>query len=165
MAATLDQVSQGRLILGVGAGWHDPELEAFGYPTDHRVGRFEEALKVLASLIRTGAADLDGQWVNAREAVLIPPARPDIPILIAARAPRMTRLVARHASWSNTAWFVTADDEILAQRSAMLDEACRAEDRDPASLVRTVGISIRLPGAIGPGPGRSPVGALSIGDG
>jgi hypothetical protein len=72
----------------------------------------------------------------------------------------MTRLVARHASWSNTAWFVSAEDEILAQRSSMLDEACRAEGRDPASLVRTVGISIRLPGAIGPGPGRSPVGAL-----
>ena len=160
MAATLDHVSGGRLILGVGAGWHNPELEAFGYPTDHRIGRFEEALAVLASLIRTGAADVDGQWVSARDAVLIPPARPDIPILIAARAPRMTRLVARHADLSNTAWFATANDPILAQRSAMLDGACRAEGRDPASLVRTVGISVRLPGATGPGPGRIPSGAL-----
>lgn len=160
MAATLDHVSAGRLILGAGAGWHDPELEAFGYPTDHRIGRFEEALEVLVSLIRTGTADLDGQWVDARAAALLPPARPDIPILIAARAPRMTRLVARHADWSNTAWFASAGDPVLAQRSAMLDEACRAEGRDPNSLVRTVGIVIRLPGATGSGPGRNPSGAL-----
>lgn len=160
MAATLDHVSGGRLTLGVGAGWHDPELEAFGYPTDHRIGRFEEALAVLLSLIRTATADLDGRWVNARAAALVPPARPDIPILIAARAPRMIRLVARHADASNTAWFATADDAILAQRSAMLDDACRAERRDPASLIRTVGISIRLPGATAPGPGRSPSGGL-----
>lgn len=61
IAVTLDEVSGGRLILGVGAGWHEPELEAFGYPIDHRVGRFEEALTVLASLLRTGIADsLDG---------------------------------------------------------------------------------------------------------
>ena len=60
MAATLDHVSGGRLILGIGAGWHDPEFEAFGYPTDHKVGRFEESLAVITGLIRDGRADLDG---------------------------------------------------------------------------------------------------------
>src|SRR5512140_3305522 len=64
MAATLDHVSAGRLILGIGAGWHDPEYEAFGYPTDHRVGRFEEALAVITGLIRTGRADHDGRFVT-----------------------------------------------------------------------------------------------------
>ncbi len=54
MAGTLDHVSGGRLILGVGCGWHDPEYEAFGYPTDHKVGRFEEALTVIRELIREG---------------------------------------------------------------------------------------------------------------
>ena len=54
MAATLDHVSDGRLILGLGCGWHDPEFEAFGYPTDHKVGRFEEALTVIHGLIREG---------------------------------------------------------------------------------------------------------------
>src|SRR5260221_6656496 len=59
MAATLDHLSDGRLILGVGAGWHDPEYEAFGYPTDHKVSRFEEALGVITDLIRDGHADAD----------------------------------------------------------------------------------------------------------
>ena len=54
MAATLDHISGGRLILGIGAGWHDPEFEAFGYPTDHKVGRFEESLAVITGLIRDG---------------------------------------------------------------------------------------------------------------
>ena len=52
MATTLDEVSGGRLILGIGSGWHEPEFDAFGYPFDHRVGRFEEALAVLLPLLR-----------------------------------------------------------------------------------------------------------------
>jgi alkanesulfonate monooxygenase SsuD/methylene tetrahydromethanopterin reductase-like flavin-dependent oxidoreductase (luciferase family) len=162
MAATVDQVSDGRLVLGVGAGWHDPELEAFGYPTDHRIGRFEEAVQVLRPLLRTGAATFDGRWVTARSAVLLPPARPDIPILIAARAGRMMRLVARYADWSNVAWFASADDPLLTERSAMLDEACRTEGRDPVSLLRTVGIYVRLPGATAPSPVRSQQDAPEI---
>ena len=75
MAATLDHVSGGRLILGIGSGWHDPEFEAFGFPTDHKVSRFEEALTVITDLIRTGRADLDGTYVTARDMVLLPPAR------------------------------------------------------------------------------------------
>ena len=92
MAATLDHVSGGRLILGIGAGWHDPEFEAFGYPTDHKVGRFEESLSVITGLIRDGRADLDGRFMTARDAVLLPPARPDLPILVAAKGPRMLEL-------------------------------------------------------------------------
>jgi Coenzyme F420-dependent N5,N10-methylene tetrahydromethanopterin reductase and related flavin-dependent oxidoreductases len=96
-AVTVDHISGGRLILGIGTGWHEPEYEAFGYPTDHKVGRFEEALTVITGLIREGRADLDGRWVQVRDAVLRPPARPDIPILIAAKRPRMLELTARHA--------------------------------------------------------------------
>src|SRR4029079_5527400 len=66
MAATLDQISGGRLILGIGAGWHDPEFEACGYPPDHKVGRFAESLEVITSLIRTGRSTLDGRWVTTR---------------------------------------------------------------------------------------------------
>ena len=101
MAATLDHVSGGRLILGIGAGWHEPEYEAFGYPYDHRVGRFEEALTVITDLIRHGRADLAGTYVTARDALLLPPARPDLPILVASKGPRMQDLTARHAdAWN-----------------------------------------------------------------
>jgi alkanesulfonate monooxygenase SsuD/methylene tetrahydromethanopterin reductase-like flavin-dependent oxidoreductase (luciferase family) len=144
MAATLDHVSDGRLILGVGCGWHDPEYEAFGYPTDHKVGRFEEALTIIRTLIREGRADLDGQWVQARDAVLLPAARPDLPILIAAKRPRMLELTARHADAWNMAWF-GRPDERSTQRLADLTAACAAAGRDPATLDITVGLTVRYP--------------------
>jgi alkanesulfonate monooxygenase SsuD/methylene tetrahydromethanopterin reductase-like flavin-dependent oxidoreductase (luciferase family) len=142
MAATLDHISDGRLVLGIGCGWHDPEYEAFGYPTDHKVGRFEEALTVVRSLIREGRADLDGRWVTVRDAVLLPPARPDLPILIAAKRPRMLDLTARHADAWNLAWF-GAPDERLGTARADLGAALARADRDPATLDITVGVTVR----------------------
>ena len=146
MAGTLDHISGSRLILGLGCGWHDPEFEAFGYPLDHRVGRFEEALTVIRDLIREGRADLDGRWVQARNAVLVPPARPDLPILIAAKRPRMLDLTARHADIWNEAWFGPIDERWSRLRRD-LDAACRAVGRDPASLQRTVGVNVRFTGS------------------
>jgi alkanesulfonate monooxygenase SsuD/methylene tetrahydromethanopterin reductase-like flavin-dependent oxidoreductase (luciferase family) len=150
MAATLDHVSDGRLILGLGCGWHDPEYEAFGYPTDHKVGRFEEALTVIRTLIRDGRADLAGHWVTATDAVLVPPARPDIPILIAAKRPRMLELTARYADAWNLAWFGRPDDRFASAR-ADLEAACAAVGRDPATLDITVGVTVRYPD-LGPFP-------------
>jgi alkanesulfonate monooxygenase SsuD/methylene tetrahydromethanopterin reductase-like flavin-dependent oxidoreductase (luciferase family) len=166
MAGTLDHVSGGRLILGIGCGWHDPEFEAFGYPTDHKVGRFEEALTVIRGLIREGRADLDGRWVQARNAVLVPPARPDLPILIAAKRPRMLELTARYADIWNEAWFGPPDDR-WARLTRDLDAACRAVGRDPATLQRTVGVSVRIGhllegGDRGPGPGAAESGGPAL---
>lgn len=145
MAATLDHLSDGRLILGVGAGWHDPEYDAFGYPPDHKVSRFEEALEVITSLIRTGRADYDGTYVTARDCVLAPPARPDLPILVASKRPRMLELTARHADQWNLAWF-GLPDERLAQVRGELEDACRRVGRDPGTLGITVGITVRYDG-------------------
>ena len=147
MTAALDDVSGGRLILGIGAGWHDPEFAAFDYPLDHRLGRFDEALEILVQLLRTGRATYEGQWHNARDAVLIPPMRPDVPLLIAGRSPRMMRAIARHADQWNGGWYATPEDPILLQRMAELDAACEAISRDPASVRRTVGVSVRYPEA------------------
>ena len=144
MAATLDHISAGRLILGVGCGWHEPEYEAFGFPFDHRVGRFEEALSIITGLIREGRADLDGRWVQARDAVLLPPARPDIPILIAAKRPRMLELTARHADAWNLAWFGEPSERFDTVRSA-LGDACVTVGRDPATLDITAGLTVRFP--------------------
>jgi alkanesulfonate monooxygenase SsuD/methylene tetrahydromethanopterin reductase-like flavin-dependent oxidoreductase (luciferase family) len=149
MAATLDHVSGGRLILGIGAGWHDPEFEAFGYPTDHKVTRFEESLAVILGLIRGGRADLDGRFVGAKDAVLLPPARPELPILIAGKRPRMLELVARHADAWNLAWFGLPDDR-LARIRGELAEACERVGRDPATLGITVGVTVRYPEALKP---------------
>ena len=147
MAATLDEVSGGRLILGLGTGWHEPEYAAFGYPFDHRVGRFEEALAIIGPLLRGERVTFHGRWHDVEDSVLIPPPpRParlpgQMPILIAAKGERALRLVARHADAWNAAWF-GLPNERFEQRRADLLTACEAESRDPATLEMTVGLTI-----------------------
>jgi probable F420-dependent oxidoreductase len=144
MAATVDEVSGGRLILGLGAGWHDPEYAAFGYPVDHRVDRFEESLQVIGPLLHGERVTFSGRYHETHEAVLAPAPGRRIPILVAAFGPRMLRLTARHADAWNTAWY-GAPDDLLRERMATLDDALAAESRDPATLTRTVGMIVRDP--------------------
>jgi alkanesulfonate monooxygenase SsuD/methylene tetrahydromethanopterin reductase-like flavin-dependent oxidoreductase (luciferase family) len=154
MASTLDHVSGGRLILGLGSGWHDPEFEAFGYPTDHKVGRFEESLAVITGLIREGRATLEGRFVTARDAVLLPPARPDLPILLAAKGPRMLELTARHADAWNLAWFGLPDERLARVRGELV-AACVRVGRDPATLGITVGVNVWYGAAVAAAAGTS----------
>jgi alkanesulfonate monooxygenase SsuD/methylene tetrahydromethanopterin reductase-like flavin-dependent oxidoreductase (luciferase family) len=147
MAATIDEIANGRLILGLGTGWHEPEYRAFGYPFDHRAGRFEEALAIILPLVRGERVTFHGHWHDVEDAVLIPPPpRPArlpgrMPVLVAARGERVLRLAARHADAWNAAWF-GFPDERFEQRQADLVAACEAEDRDPASVEITVGLTI-----------------------
>jgi alkanesulfonate monooxygenase SsuD/methylene tetrahydromethanopterin reductase-like flavin-dependent oxidoreductase (luciferase family) len=147
MAATLDEISEGRLILGLGTGWHEPEYLAFGYPFDHRAGRFEEALAIILPLLRGERVTLRGRWHAVDDAVLIPPTpRPArlpgrIPVLIAAKGERVLRMVARHADAWNAAWFGFPDERFAARRADLL-AACEAEGRDPATITVTAGITI-----------------------
>jgi alkanesulfonate monooxygenase SsuD/methylene tetrahydromethanopterin reductase-like flavin-dependent oxidoreductase (luciferase family) len=157
MAVTADAVSGGRLVLGLGAGWYDPEYAAFGYPTDHRVGRFEEAVGIIGPLLRGERVTMVGRYYQVRDAVLRPPPERPIPMLVAAEGRRMLRLTARYAHAWNTAWFGLPDDRLL-RRLADLTAALEAEGRDPATLRRTVGISVADPDATG--PGDDPGGAL-----
>jgi alkanesulfonate monooxygenase SsuD/methylene tetrahydromethanopterin reductase-like flavin-dependent oxidoreductase (luciferase family) len=76
MASTLDEVSAGRLVLGLGAGWHDPEYEAFGFPTSHRVSRFAEALEIIVRLLRRERVSFEGRYYQLSDAVLLPSAGP-----------------------------------------------------------------------------------------
>jgi alkanesulfonate monooxygenase SsuD/methylene tetrahydromethanopterin reductase-like flavin-dependent oxidoreductase (luciferase family) len=156
MAATTDEISGGRLTLGVGAGWHDPEYEAFGYPLDHRLGRTEEAFELLVRLIRDGRASMDGRWVRAADAAILPPARPGMRILSSARGGRMVGIVARFADATNIAWMARPTDPVLLERMAGLDAACEQQGRDPATLERTVGVSVRYPDATAPGASPDP---------
>jgi alkanesulfonate monooxygenase SsuD/methylene tetrahydromethanopterin reductase-like flavin-dependent oxidoreductase (luciferase family) len=154
MAATLDEVSGGRLILGLGTGWHEPEYLAFGYPFDHRAGRFEEALSIIVPLVHGERVTVHGRWHDVDDAVLIPPPpRPArlpgrIPILIAAKGERVLRLTAKHADAWNAAWFGFPNDR-FSQRRADLVAACEAEARDPATLEVTVGLTLDAQGPSG----------------
>src|SRR5437588_8519262 len=106
MADAFDEISGGRFILGLGAGWHQPEYEAFGYPFDHLAGRFEEALQVIVPLLREGHVDFQGQYYQVRNCLLRPrgPSQSGPPILIGAKRPRMLQVVAQYANAWNTAW-------------------------------------------------------------
>src|SRR5438270_8464260 len=147
MADTIDEITGGRLILGLGAGWHQPEYEAFGYPFDHLAGRFEEAMQVIAPLLREGQVDFQGQYYSVHNCVLRPrgPSRNGPPILIAGRRPRMLQLTAQYADAWNTAWHV--EPTVVKERYEEFKKACAVDGRDPASVELTVGTSVRLPSA------------------
>src|SRR5574338_371746 len=164
MAATLDEVSNGRLILGLGCGWHDPEFEAFGIGFDHPVSRFEEALAIILPMLRDGTASHNGRWYSAKAAPLLPPGpRPGgPPILIAGKRPRMMRLVAKHADMWNAAWYgppETAGE--LRERVTRLHEVLLAEGRDPSSLALTAGVFVSFPSLLTPDREQPPKNAMA----
>ncbi len=144
MADTLDEISGGRFILGLGAGWHQPEYDAFGYPFDHLAARFEEALQVIVPLLREGHVDFQGQYYQVRNCVLRPrgPSPSGPPILIGARRPRMLRLVAQYADAWNTVWH--KDPLVVKERHAEFKEICATVGRDPATIELTAGTIVRL---------------------
>lgn len=134
MAHTLDEVSAGRFILGIGAGWNKPEYDAFGFPFANRVSRFEEAVQVIRPLLRDGHVDFDGRYYQARNCEITPRSpRPNgPPLMIGSNGPRMLRLTARYADMWNTAY--VHQPESLAEPRAALEAACALEGRDPATL-------------------------------
>jgi alkanesulfonate monooxygenase SsuD/methylene tetrahydromethanopterin reductase-like flavin-dependent oxidoreductase (luciferase family) len=150
MADTLDEISGGRLILGLGAGYHEREYQAFGYPFDHLVGRFEEALRIIHTLLRVGKVDFHGRHYKAVACELRPRGPRDTgpPILVGtpARSPRMLRLTAQHADYWN-GWSINQVDDRLVSVRRALDAACVKAGRDPATLQRTVTVLIDLPGS------------------
>jgi alkanesulfonate monooxygenase SsuD/methylene tetrahydromethanopterin reductase-like flavin-dependent oxidoreductase (luciferase family) len=154
MAVTLDDASDGRLTLGVGAGWHDPEYEAFGWPTDHRLGRTEEGFAVLRALLDGERVSQDGRWVQADDAVLLPAPTRRIPILTASKMGRMARIAARYADAWNGAWMARPDDPELVRRVEELQRACDEVGRDPAEIALSAGVSVRYPEADEPSPTR-----------
>ncbi len=149
MAATVDEISDGRLILGLGAGWHELEYRAFGYPFDHRVGRFAEALTIIVTLLREGEIDFTGTYYDAHDCVLSPrgprPAGP--PLLIGSTRPRMLELVARFADLWN-AWLVWehSDPSAVPPLQERVDDACVQCGRLPSTLGRTLAVRVDFSG-------------------
>jgi probable F420-dependent oxidoreductase len=145
MADTVDEISGGRLVLGLGAGWHKPEFEAFGYPFDHRYARFEEAIRIIHGLLRTGHVDFEGTYYQARDCELRPrgPRPQGPPIMIGTTGEKMLRLTAKYADRWNIDWR-NRPEEIPPFRAAV-DAACAEVGRDPATLVRTAGVMVDLP--------------------
>lgn len=158
-AATIDEISGGRLVLGLGAGWNEPEFRAYGFPYDHRIDRFEEAFTIIRTLLREGAIDFDGRWYQVRDCELLPRGpRPDgPPLMIGSNGPRMLRATVPYVqSWNS--WFSDIGNRPagVPELRARVDEACREVGRDPATLERTVAVMVRLAGGAGRLQGTTP---------
>ena len=151
MADTIDELSEGRLILGLGAGDHISEYRAFGYPWERRFGRFEESLQIIVPLLRGETVTFDGEFHQTKEAENLPkgPRTNGPPILIGMLkgGPRMSRLVVQHADHWNC-WLASWDSHAEAYvpyRDAML-AACEKHGRDPDTLERNVTLRVCPPG-------------------
>ncbi len=155
-AATVDEISGGRLVLGLGAGWNRAEYEAFGFPYDHRVDRFEEAFTVIRTLIRIGSVDFEGEYFTLREMELLPAARPGMRIMIGSNGPRMLRIAAPHVDMWNT-WYTAYENDPagLGPLLAGVDEAAREVGRDPSDIERTAAVLVQMPGGRGRVAGSS----------
>ncbi len=153
-AATIEEISGGRLILGIGAGWNRTEYDAFGFPFDHRVGRFEEAFVIIRELLETGRSDFSGQYHTVDRAELLPvgPRAGGPPLMVGSIGERMLRITLPHvASWNAWgAWFGNSLQGYLPLRD-QIDAACRDVGRDPATLERTLALIVAFPGALGRG--------------
>jgi alkanesulfonate monooxygenase SsuD/methylene tetrahydromethanopterin reductase-like flavin-dependent oxidoreductase (luciferase family) len=141
---TLDEISGGRFVLGLGSGHAGSQAHAFGLPEDHVHARFEEAVEIIVPLLRAGRADFEGTFHAARDLQQRPvgPRPGRIPIMMGAKGPKMLRLAALHAdTWS---WYVEERSELaeFAPRLDALEAACLEVSRDPASIGRSAGIIV-----------------------
>jgi probable F420-dependent oxidoreductase len=145
MATTLDDISDGRFLLGLGAGNWEPEHTAFGYPFDHRAGRFEEAIQIIGPLLRGGAVDFHGRYYEAEDCILRPlgPTPSGPPILAGGKGERMLRIIARHADSYIAIW--PTEPLEVAQLSEKMMAVCEEVGRDPETLGLTVGTFVALP--------------------
>lgn len=145
MATAADEVSHGRLILGVGAGWNEPEYQAFGLPYDHRVDRFEEALQILRPLLREGFVDFAGQYYQARNCEDVPrgPRSEGPPLMVGTTGARMLKLTARYADLWNVGYM--GMPETMTEPLAKFEHACREVGRDPATIGVTTLIGLWFP--------------------
>ena len=145
MAATLDEVSNGRFVLGIGAGWNKPEFDAFGIPFDRRASRFEEALQIIRPLLKEGYVDFKGNFYQAIHCELTPrgPRAEGPPLLVGGFGPRMLRLAAKYADMWNTGYL--HQPSALVEPLAKMEAACAEVGRDLATLAVTSEISLGYP--------------------
>jgi probable F420-dependent oxidoreductase len=141
--ATLDRISGGRLDVGLGAGWYEPEYRAIGMEMPkpgERIERLTEAVEVVKGLLGGGPFTYDGRFHRAADAANLPPARqvPRPRVFVGGKGDRLLRLVAEHADGWNTCWAWTFD--AYRERLRVLEAACERAGRDPASVWRTLGL-------------------------
>jgi len=162
MADTVDDLADGRLILGLGAGDFVTEHRAFGYPFERRVSRFEEALAIIAPLLRGETVTYTGEFYRCEAAALMPKAAraggPPLMIGSLEGRPRMARLVVQYAQmWNTMLAFGDCSRAAWERAYAPIAAACERYGRDPATLARHATVGLNLTSNPYPVPGARPL--------
>jgi probable F420-dependent oxidoreductase len=138
MAASIDEVSGGRFVVGIGAGWNEVEFRAFGIPFDQRASRFEEAFAIVRGLVAGERVTFEGRFHRVDDAVLLPPPARRVPLMLGSNGDRLVAAALPHVDAWNT-WFEdygnTADG--FAALNARITAAAEATGRDAATLTRS----------------------------
>lgn len=146
-AVTLDEISGGRFILGLGAGWNEPEYRAFGFPFDRRASRFAEAFEIIRRLVAGERVDFAGEFYQVEDSVILPagPRQGGPPLLIGSQGPRMLAITAPYMSMWNAwyAWYGN-DPDGLRPLLAKVNEALAAAGRDPSEVAKTAAVLVGL---------------------
>jgi alkanesulfonate monooxygenase SsuD/methylene tetrahydromethanopterin reductase-like flavin-dependent oxidoreductase (luciferase family) len=150
-AATVDEISGGRLILGLGAGWNEVEFRGYGVPFDHRISRFEEAFTIVRTLLQQGEIDFEGKYFSARDCQLVPQSRPGgPPILIGSLGERMLGITLPYVEAWNV-WHTDTHNSPagVAPLQARVAAACARVGRDPSTIEATAAVLVQMPGGKG----------------
>lgn len=153
MAASIDEISGGRFVLGLGAGWNETEFRAFGFPFERTVSRFEESFEIVRRLLAGEHVTFDGEFQRVENAVLLPPPARTVPIMLGSNGPRMLGLALPHVSAWNT-WFDSYGNTApgFANLRGDVDAACVGAGRDPAELTHSACVLVK----VGDGAGERP---------
>jgi alkanesulfonate monooxygenase SsuD/methylene tetrahydromethanopterin reductase-like flavin-dependent oxidoreductase (luciferase family) len=145
MAATVDEVSGGRLFLGLGAGWNELEHRAFGLPFDHRVSRFAESFEIVRRLLAGERVTLGGRFWQADDAVLLPRPARCIPLMVGSNGERMLALTLPHVDAWNT-WYTDYGNspEGFAELSWRVTAAAEQAGRSPGEIARSACVLVSL---------------------
>jgi probable F420-dependent oxidoreductase len=147
-AATVDAISGGRLVLGLGAGWNEREYRAFGHPFDRRVSRFEEAFTVIRTLLSEGRVDFHGTFYDVDDCVLDPmPVRPGgPPLMLGSVGPRMLRIGLPHVDAWNVWWSDYGNNaKGFTELRERVEQAAAAAGREPGEVAATAAVLVQLP--------------------
>jgi len=153
MAASIDEISRGRFVFGIGAGWNETEFRAFGFPFDRKVSRFEEAFEIVRLLLDGGSVTAGGTFASVEDAVLLPPPARRVPLMVGANGERMLRITLPHVDSWNT-WYSPYGNTVdgFAASNAKVTELCEQVGRDPAEVRRSACVFVAVDGGRGERP-------------
>jgi len=152
-SASVDEISGGRFVLGIGAGWNETEFRAFGFPFDRRVARFAESFEVVRRLLAGQHVTYAGEFVSVDDAVLLPPPARRVPLMLGANGDRMLTVGLAHADAWNT-WYSPYGNTVegFAAASERVSAICARLGRDPLAIERSACVFVAVDGGAGERP-------------